>query len=189
LRLGGRATDLRHASADLRRCLDDSLRTGSGWKPSPVLFAQTSPEQLLAVANSGLQSATRVGLRVMAALQELTYGSSRIWRDAGQVPMPATSSHRTLDDLRYDWRPDPVGSHSAKKLHDQTSRAMTKLAHATPLTTEALASHTRSPEQVGDDQGPWETVSPPLEPLRASQDWASRAMIPHPEAPAHTMSL
>ncbi len=125
----------------------------------------------------------------MAALQELTYGSSRIWRDARQTPMPAASSHSGLDDLRCKWRPDPVGSNSAKELYDQTSRAMTKLTHATLLTTEACLSHTRWPEQVSDDEGPWETVSPPLEPLRSAQEWATSAAIAPSDPPTHPQPL
>lgn len=187
LRLGGRATDLRHASADLRRCLDDSLRTGSDWKQPSDLFAETSPEQLVAVAHSGLQSAIRVGRHVLAAMDELTHGASRIWVDAGRIPIP-THKARTILDNHYDWAPDPVGFQSAEPLHAKTSRALASLVTATPLTIEALAASTSRPEQ-DEDEGPWETVSPPLDPLRAAQEWASRAVIAPPEPPAHTISL
>ena len=187
LRLGGRAIDLRHASANLRRCLDDSLRTGSDWKQPSDLFAKTSPEQLVAVAHSGLQSAIRVGRHVLAAMEELTYGPSRVWVDADHIPTPAHTARMTLDDHRYDWLPDPVGFHSAEPLHEQASRALTRLANATPLTIEALAVRT-SRKQVGDADGPWETVSPPADPLRTAQEWATLAAIAPAEPPTHTIS-
>lgn len=189
LRLGGRATELRQASADLRHHLDDTLRTRGEWKRPDDMFAAVTADQLVAVLHSSLQSATRVGQHVIAALQELTYGSSRIWRDAGQTQMPAASSHGGLDDLRYEWRPDPVGSNSAKELHEQTSRALTRLTHATPLTLEALAARTSRPEHVGDDEGPWETVSPPADPLRTAQEWARLAAIAPSEPPAPTIGF
>ncbi|HEY3410816.1 MAG TPA: hypothetical protein VGK53_21835, partial [Propionicimonas sp.] len=43
IRLGGRSAQLRHASADLRQQLDDSLRTGSDWKQPAELFAEITP--------------------------------------------------------------------------------------------------------------------------------------------------
>ncbi|MCB0911048.1 MAG: hypothetical protein KDB60_05450 [Propionibacteriaceae bacterium] len=187
LRLGGRATDLRRASADLRRCLDDSLRSGRGWKQPSDLFAETSPEQFVAVAHSALQSAIRVSRHVVAAMEVMTHGASRVWVDAGHIPTPTQTARSTLDN-HYDWAPDPVGFHSAETLRDRTSRAMTRLAHATPLTIEAITASTSRLEQ-DEDEGPWETVSPPLDPLRAAQEWASRAVIAPPEPPAHTISL
>ncbi|CAL8979893.1 MAG: hypothetical protein HZB48_06405 [Actinobacteria bacterium] len=185
LRLGGRTTETRHASADLRRCLDDALRSGSDWKQPSDLFAETSPEQLVAVIHSGLQAATRVGRHVLAAMDELTHGASRVWVNAGQIPTPRHTA-RTMLDNHYDWAPDRVGFHSAEPLHEQTSRALDSLVNATPLTIEALAASTSLPEQV-EDEGPWETVSPPADPLRTSQEWARLAAIPSAEPPAPTI--
>lgn len=188
LRLGGRTTELRQTSADLRRCLDDSLRTGRGWKQPSDLFAETSPEQLVAVAHSGLQSAIRVSRHVVAATNELTHGASQVWVDADHIPTPTHTARTTLDDHRYDWLPDPAGAHSAEPVHEQTSRALTRLVDAAPLTIEALAASTSRLEQVGDDEGPWETVSPPADPLRTSQEWARLAAITPAQPPAPTIS-
>ena len=187
LRLGGRTTETRHASADLRRCLDDALRSGSDWKQPSDMFAETSPDQLVAVSHSGLQSAIRVGRHVVAVMDELTHGANRIWVDAGHIPTHTHTARTTLDN-HYDWAPDPVGFHSAEPLHEQTSRALARLVHATPLTVEALAMHTSRSGQV-DDEGPWETVSPPADPLRAAQEWARLAAITPAEPPAPTVSL
>lgn len=187
LRLGGRTTDLRHASADLRRCLDDSLRAGSDWKQPSDLFAGTPPEQLVAVTHAGLQSAIRVGRHVVAAMDELTHGASRIWVDACLIPMPTHTAQRAMEGHHHDWAPDPVGSHSAEPLHARTSRALASLVNATPLTIEALVASTSRPEQV-EDEGPWETVSPPLDPLRTSQERATLAVITPAEPPTPTIS-
>lgn len=61
LRLGGRVTELRQASADLRQHLDDTLRTRVDWKRPDDMFAEVTADQLVAVLHSGLQSAIRVG--------------------------------------------------------------------------------------------------------------------------------
>lgn len=187
LRLGGRAIDLRHASADLRRSLDDSLRTGSDWKQPSDLFAETSPERLVSVAHSGLQSAIRVGRHVVGATDELAHGASRIWVDAGRIPTPPRSVSRGSDNLRLDWWPDPADSPSAEALHEQTSRALTGLVYATPLVIEPLTSRTPLPGRV-DDKGLWEAVSPPADPLRTAQEWARLAAISLAGPPEHTFS-
>lgn len=188
LRLGGRTTELRHASADLRQNLDDSLRTGNSWKQPADLFADTSPERQLAVLHSSLQSATRVGQHVVNALAELTYGANRVWLGDGHLPTPTGAVRKTLGNPHRNWRPDPAGFHSGRTLHHQGSQALTSLAHATPLTIEALASRTPPPERDAAEQGPWETVPPPLDPLQAAQQRARLAAMKPAEPPAHTIS-
>ncbi len=186
LRLGGRAIDLRHASADLRRCLDDSLRTGNEWKPPSGLFVDTSPEHLVAVLHSGLQSATRLGQRVMSATDELARGASRVWVDAGGIPSPLRSVPIRSDNLRLDWWPDPADSHSGELLHEQTSRALTGLVYATPLVIEPLTSRTSLPGRV-DDKGLWEAVSPPptrFEPPGSGRAWRRSRPQGRPRTPS-----
>ncbi len=188
LRLGGRTTELRRASADLRHSLDDSLRTGNDWKQASELFADTSPEHQLAMLHSSLQSATRVGENVVNALAELTYGANRVWLGESHIPMPTGSARTALDNPHYTWRPDPAGFHSARTLHHQGSRALTRLAHATPLTIETLISRPPPAERGDADQGPWETVSPPLDPLQTAQQRARLAPTTPAEPSAHTTS-
>jgi hypothetical protein len=189
LRLGGRSTELRHASAELRQTLDDALRTGSEWKQPDEMFADTSAERFLAMAHSGLQSATRVGHAVVAALDSLTHGASRVWLNADQIPMPRHSVQKALDSLRYDWWPDPATFHSAETVHHNAAEALTKLARATPLTIEALGlTSSRTPE-ADDLEELWETVPAVLDPLRAAQDLARRAAIAPAEPPAHTVGI
>lgn len=185
LRLGGRSTQLRHASADLRQCLDDALLTGSDWKPREELFAETSPEQHLAVLHSGLQAAIRVGRHVATAMDQLTRGASRVWLDARHVPMPRHSVRMALEDRRYDWLPDPASFHSAESLHRNATDALNMLVKATPLIIETLAIQPPQPDKPGDDEGPWETVPlPPLDPLRAAQERANLATV----APTSTLA-
>lgn len=187
LRLGGRSTQLRRASADLRECLDDALRSGSDWKPSDEMFANTSPEQLVAVAHSGLQTAIRVGHQVVAALDGLTRGASRVWLDTSHIPTPKHSVQEALDSLRYDWRPDPAAFHSAETLHHNASNALARLVGATPHVIEAV-DRSALPVLGGRDDGLWETVPAPLDPLRAAQEQAKRAAIRSVEQAARTIS-
>ncbi len=187
LRLGGRSTQLRHASADLRERLDDALRTGSDWKPPAEMFADTPPEQLVTVAHSGLQSAIRVGHQVVAALDGLTRGASRVWLDASHTPMPKHSVQEALDGLRYDWRPDPAAFHSAETLHHNASNALARLVGATPHVIEAVDCPSL-PLLGGRDDSPWETVSAPLDPLRTAQERAKLAAIVPSEQPARAIS-
>ncbi len=186
LRLGGHSTQLRHASADLREYLDDALRTGSVWKPPAEMFADIPPEQLIAVAHSGLQSAIRVGQQVVAALDRLTRGASRVWLDTSHTPMPKHSVQEALDSLRYDWRPDPAVYHSAEALHRCATDALTRLVHAAPRSIGAIAANAADPSHV-DDEGPWETVPTTLDPLRTAQERAHLAVIPRSEAAVHTI--
>lgn len=188
LRLGGRTTELRHASTDLRQSLDDSLRTGNDWKQPSEMFADTFPERQLAVLHSSLQSATRVGEHVVNALAELTYGANRVWLDVGHAPTPTGSARRTLDDPHHTWRPDPAGFHSGRTLHHQASQALTSLTYATPLTIETLISRTPPAGGGRVDQGPWETVSPSLDPLQAAQERVRLAATTPAEPSAHTIS-
>jgi len=149
LRLGGRASELRQASADLRQYLDDTLRTGGAWKRPDDMFAEVTAEQLVAVLHSGLQSAVRVGQRVAAAFDGLTHGASRVWLDASQIPTPGVVQ-QALDSARYEWLPDPAGFHSAEGLHHDSAEAAIRLVRATPLTIAALAPRPNPPHQVDD---------------------------------------
>lgn len=187
LRLGGRASELRHASAELRERLDNTLLTGGDWKEPGELFAERSFEQYIVVLHSGLQSAIRVGQQVLATLDDLTRGANRVWVDADHVPASVHAAQMALYGVRYNWQPDPAGFYSAETLHDRASRALTELAHATPLTIDALISQTLPPAQVGDE-GPWETVSTPLDPLRAAQEQAKLAAIFPTGSPAPSIS-
>lgn len=187
LRLGGRSTQLRHTSAELRQTLNDALRTGSEWRQPDEMFAQTPPERLLAMTHSGLQSAIRVGHAVVAALDGLTRGTSRAWLNADQIPMPKHSVQKALDSLRYDWWPDPATFHSAETVHHNAAEALTKLTRATPLTIEALMlASSRAPE-AEDLEELWETVPVALDPLRAAQDMARKAAALAAQPPAHTV--
>ena len=188
LRLGGRTTELRHASADLRQHLDDTLRTGGKWRRPDDMFADVPAEQRIAVLHAGLQAAVRVGRQVEAVLEDLTHGTSRVWLEASHAPASIHAAHMAVDGPRYDWQPDRAGFHSAETLRYQTSRAITGLVHSTPLTIEALTSRTSAADQVGDDEGPWETVTPPLDPLRASQELAELATIFPSQPQAHAIS-
>jgi hypothetical protein len=187
LRLGGRASELRRASADLRQHLDDTLRTRVDWKHSEDMFAEVTAERLVAVLHSGLQSAIRVGQGVAAAFDGLTHGASRVWLEARSIPMPG-AVQQALDSARYEWLPDPAGVHSTAVLLHDSAEAVVRLVRAAPLTIAALSTPPNPPRQV-DDEGPWETVPVALEPLRTSQEWASRAVVAPPEPSAHTMSL
>ena len=187
LRLGGRSAQLRQASADLRQTLDEALRSGGDWKQPAGMFADATPEQLLAVAHSGLQSAIRVGHEVVAGLDGLTRGASRVWLDASHIPMPKHSVQKALDSLRYYWWPDPATYHSAETMHRNAAEAVTNLARATPLTIQAL---TQARAQEADNlEDLWETVPVVLDPLRAAEDLARRAAIVPAQPPAHTVGL
>lgn len=187
LRLGGRASELRQASADLRQHLDGTLRTRGDWKRPEDLFAEVTAEQLVAVLHSGLQSAIRVGQQVAAALDGLTHGASRVWLDAGQIPTPG-AVQQALDSARHEWLPDPAGFHSAEALHHVASEAVVRLVRATPLTIEALTAPATQPNPI-DDEGPWETVPVALDPLRAAQERALLAAIAPAEPHAHTIGF
>lgn len=152
------------------------------------MFAERSFEEHIAELHSGLQSAVRVGQQVLAALDNLTHGANRVWVEADHVPASIHAAQMALDRPRYDWQPDPAGFHSARTLRDQASRALTGLVQATPLTIDALISRTSTADHVGGDAGPWETVSAPLDPLRAAQEQARLAAICPTEPPAHTLS-
>ncbi len=187
LRLGGRSTQLRHASAELRQTIDDALRTGNEWKQPDEMFAQTPPERLLAIAHSGLQSALRVGHAVVAALDGLTRGTSRAWLNADQIPMPKHSVQKALDSLRYDWWPDPATFHSAETVHHNAAEALTKLTRATPLTIEALGRLSSPTPEADNLEELWESVPLALDPLRAAQNMARKAAAFAAQPPAHTV--
>lgn len=187
LRLGGRASELRQASADLRHHLDDNLRTRGDWKRPEDMFAAVTAELLVAVLHSGLQSAIRVGQQVAAALDGLTHGASRVWLDAGQIPTPG-AVQKALDSARHEWLPDPAGFHSAEALHHVASEAVVRLVRATPLTIEALTAPATQPNPI-DDEGPWETVPVVLDPLRTAQERALLAAIARAEPQTHSIGL
>jgi hypothetical protein len=187
LRLGGRASELRQASADLRQHLDDTLRTRDDWKRPEDMFAEVTADQLVAVMHSGLQSAIRVGQQVAAAFDGLAHGASRVWLDADQIPVPS-AVQQALDSARYEWLPDPAGFHSAGGLHHDSAEAVVRLVHATPLTIAALATPSNPRRQV-DDEGSWETVPVVLDPLRAAQERALLAAIAPAEPHAHTIGF
>lgn len=187
LRLGGRASELRQASADLRHHLDDTLRTRGDWKPHEDMFADITAEQLVDVLHSGLQSAIRVGHQVAAAFDGLAHGASRVWLDASQTPMPGVVQ-QALDSVRYGWFPDPAGFHSAEALHQVASEAVVRLVQATPLIIEALTAPATQPNPI-DDEGPWETVPVALDPLRTSQERALLAAIAPAEPPANSIGF
>jgi len=187
LRLGGRASELRQASADLRKHLDDTLRTRDDWKRPEDMLAEVTAEQLVAVMHSGLQSAIRVGQQVAAALDGLAHGASRVWLDADQIPVPR-AVQQALDSARYEWLPDPAGLHSAGGLHHDSAEAVVCLVRATPLTIAALATPSNPRRQV-DDEGPWETVPVVLDPLRAAQERALLAAIAPAEPHSHTIGF
>lgn len=188
VRLGGRSSRLRQASADLRRGLEDALRTGGDWRPPDELFAGTSPEGHLAVLHSGLQSAVVIGRQILTALHQLTHGTSRPWLDASHIPQSIHPTRQALATIRYGWLPDPDAYHSADRLHLVATEALTRLVHATPLAIEALGAQPPQPAQRSDDDGPWETVAAPLDPLRAAQDRATLAAIVPSGPQARTMS-
>ncbi len=189
VRLGGRSTQLRHASAELRECLVHTLRSGSDWKRPEELFADTSPEAYLAVAHSALQSAVRVGEHLVSALDDLTRGANRVWLEASHIPMPKHSVQKMLDSLRYDWLPDPASYHSAESLNLNAAAALDKLVMAAPLTIDALVALPAQPDQGSDDEGPWETVPPPpIDTLYAAQTQAILAAIAPSERPARSIS-
>jgi hypothetical protein len=188
LRLGGRSTELRNASADLRQALTETLRSGRDWRPARELFADSTPERHLAIACSSLQAASRVGLEVAASFQQLTHGQTRVWVDASHVPMPTYSVQKALDSLRYDWLPDPPTYHSAAQLYGQAAEAHRTLARATCTVADSLATPHRPPRELGDE-APWETVGPPpLDPLRAAQDRANLTPSWSAEARSRTIS-
>jgi hypothetical protein len=187
LRLGGRATELRQASADLRQHLDGTLRTRGDWKRPDDMFAEVTAEQLVAVLHSGLQSAIRVGQEAAAAFDDLAHGASRVWLDASQIPTPGVVQ-QALDSARYEWLPDPAGFHSAEGLLHDSAEAVARLVHATPLTIAALTTPPNPPRQV-DDEGPWETVPVVLDPLRTAQERALLAAIAPAEPRANTIGF
>lgn len=188
LRLGGRSAQLRHASAALRQQLDDALRTGSDWKQPADLFVEITPGQLVTAAHSGLQSAIRVGHEVIAALDGLTRGTSRVWLDASHIPMPKHSVQKALDSLRYDWWPDPATYYSAETLHHDATEALRKLIHATPMAIAALATCPSVAAPADNDDDPWETLPVVLDPLRAAQDREGLAIIVPSESHARPIS-
>lgn len=188
LRLGGRATELRQASADLRQHLDDTLRIRGDWKRPDDMFAEVTAEQFVAVLHSGLQSAIRVGQQVAAAFDDLAHGANRAWRDASQIPIPGVT-RQALDSTRYEWLPDPAGFHSAEALHQVASEAVVRLIRAAPLTIEALTAGATQPINPIDDEGPWETVPVVLDPLRTAQERALLAAIAPSERPANSIGV
>lgn len=188
LRLGGRATELRQASADLRQHLDGTLRTRGDWKRPDDMFAEVTAEQLVAVLHSGLQSAIRVGQEAAAAFDDLAHGASRVWLDASQIPMPGVVQE-ALDTTRYEWLSDPAGFHSAAALHQVASAAVVHLMRAAPLTVEALTAAASHPINPIDDEEPWETVPVVLDPLRTAQDRALLAAIAPAEPPANSIDF
>jgi hypothetical protein len=187
LRLGGRASDLRQASADLRHHLDNTLRTRDDWKHPEDMFAEVTAEQLVAVLHSGLQSAIRVGQQVAASFDGLAHGASRVWLEAGQIPTPGVVQE-ALDSARYEWLPDPAGLHSAEGLLHVSAGAVVRLVRATPLTIEALTAPATQPNPI-DDEGPWETVPAVLDPLRTAQERALLAAIAPAESQANTIGF
>jgi hypothetical protein len=187
LRLGGRASELRKASADLRQRLDDTLRTRVDWKHPEDMFAEVTAERLVAELHSGLQSAIRVGHQAAAAFDGLAHGASRVWLDARQIPTPGVVQ-QALDGARYEWLPDPAGFHSAEGLHHDSAEAVVRLVRATPLTIATLATPPNPPRQV-DDEGPWETVPVVLDPLRTAQERALLAAIAAAEPRADTIGF
>lgn len=186
LRLGGRATELRQASADLRHHLNDTLRTRDDWKRPEDMFAEVTPEQLVARLHSGVQSAIRVGRQAAATFDDLAHGASRVWLEAGQIPMPGVVQ-QARDSARHGWLPDPAGFHSAEALHQVASEAVVCLVRATPLTIEALTAPSTQPNPT--DEGPWETVAVVLDPLRTSQERALLAAIAPAEPPANSIGF
>jgi hypothetical protein len=187
LRLGGRASELRLASADLRQYLDDTLRTRDDWKRPDDMFAEVTADQLVAVMHSGLQSAIRVGQHVADELDDLSHGASRVWLDASQMSTPGPIQ-QVLDSARYEWLPDPAGFHSAEGLHHDSAEAVVRLVHATPQIIAALAIPLDPPRHV-DDKGPWETVPVVLDPLRTAQERALLAAIAPADSQANTIGF
>ncbi len=188
MRLGGRATELRQASTDLRQHLDDTLRTRGDWKRPDDMFAEVTAEQLVAVLQSGLQSTIRVGQQTVAALDSLTHGASRVWLDASQIPTPGVVQE-ALDSARYEWLPNPAGFQPAEALHQVVSEAVVRLMRATPLTIEALTAGATQPISPIDDEEPWETVPVDLDPLRTARERALLAAIAPAEPPANSIGL
>lgn len=191
IRLGGRSTDLRHASAQLRHATTDELRTARAWKPAEELFAEASPEQRLAVACSSLQAAHRVGREVTSALHQLTHGSTRAWLDASHIPMPTHSVQKALDSLRWTWLPDPDTYHSAEPLHRAATEAQKRLAQALNLTIDANPRPRPRPsfEPDGGVDEVWEIVSAPTDPLSLAQERARLAPAAISESPGRAISL
>lgn len=187
LRLGGRASELRQASADLRHHLDDTLRTRGDWKRPDDMFTEATADQLVAVMHSGLQSAIRVGHQVAAAFDDLTHGASRVWLDASHTPTPGPVQ-QALDSGRYEWLPDPAGFHSAEALVPASAEAIDRLVRATPLTIEALTAPATQPNSI-DDEGPWETVQVVLDPLRTAQERALLAAVAPAEPQTHSIGF
>jgi len=188
LRLGGRASELRQASADLRQHLDETLRTRGDWKHTEDMFAEVTAEKLVAVMHSGLQSAIRVGQHVANELDDLAHGASRVWLNDSQIPTPRVIQ-RGMDGTRHEWLPDPAGFHSAEALHEVASEAVLRLVRATPLTVEALTAGARQPINPIDDEGPWETAPVVLDPLRTAQERALLATVAPAKPPGHTVGF
>jgi hypothetical protein len=191
IRLGGRSTDLRHASAQLRQAITDELRTAGAWKPTEEMFAEASPEQRLAVACSSLQAARSVGREVTSALHQLTHGSTRAWLDASHIPMPTHSVQKALDSLRWTWLPDPDTYHSAEPLLQAATEAQKRLAQALNLTIDAYPRPRPRPtvEPDGSVDEVWEIVPVPTNPLSLAQERARLAPAAISESPGRAIGL
>ena len=187
IRLGGRSTDLRHASAQLRQAITDELRTARAWKPAEELFAEAPPEQRLAVACSSLQAAHHVGREITSALHQLTHGHARAWLDASHIPMPKHSVQKALDSLRWTWLPDPDTYHSAEPLLQAATEAQKRLTRAINLTIDGFSISRANLEPVGTVDEVWEISPAPIDPLSLAQERA-RLTVSMSEPPAHTVS-
>lgn len=152
LHLGGRSTNLRDASGDLRDAINDRLNCHDR---DPV-------EHHLATVHSALQAACRVGHTATDTLRELSYGASRVWTQSERVVPYLQSAEQLLAASGRTWLPDAAGMLSASPLHraavdaqDALTRAATQCLSRGSVVPGLSAKASETPDTV------WEITTAP----------------------------
>ena len=144
LRLGGRTSDLREASSELRSALTGGTNGRSIDHLEVLLWS--------------IQSAQVAGAMHVAALDALSFGRHSLWVDTSQVPRPAS----VVSERRRAWIPDSEPSRQSERPRLQSAKALQALRHTRHEVDGAIAKGTLHGIPATTHTTPvWEVVPPP----------------------------
>lgn len=168
LRLGGRCTELREASRDLRQTIQDALADRSEAGPAPAYGeVHGQPRE---VTHSALQAAWDVGRTATETLRQLVYGPSRVWTRSEEILRYLPSTEQRLAAAGLEWLPDPPGVHSASQLHQVATHGQKALTAAARDYLES-GPPPCTPDAAADlDPHIWEITSAPSVPLSVEEE-------------------
>jgi hypothetical protein len=168
LRLGGRCTELREASRDLRQSIQDALANRGEAGPTPA-SGEMDGHQTEAT-HSALQAAWDVGRTATETLRQLVYGPSRVWTRSEEILRYLPSPEQRLAVAGLEWLPDQPGIHSARQLHQVATHAQKAITAAARHYLEA-GPPPSTPDAAADlDPHIWEITSAPSVPLSVEEE-------------------